>query len=593
MMKKFLMVLVLVLFAIPAFSIPQQIYFQGILLDDNDEPVSGAYVFTFRIYDASAGGTELWEETHTSVQVSNGLYTVKLGSVDPLNSSVFDGDTCYIGVQVDTDAEMSPRVQLLSVPFAHRAQYAETAAGAISTAEADSRYVFKAGDTMTGILTMEAGQIRSDVSDSQTAIGFSLRTNQELKTPNPVTYFGPTLLSIYSGKDATQETFGVFDIDYDTTNKYRGIKIPSHYDSPDFYIMSGILSGSKIILVGDVFNNNRIEFNKSSSNNNITIGTDTLTLNATIGSFMLPSLDANYNIGDPTARWNRVYAVEFRGDGSNLTGIGYTSGEADAKYVYKSGDMMTGILTISSDSIDRAIHVSAGQSGAYGGYFNTSGNLGRAVYGDASATGSITNYGGYFLAQGDDGIGVYGRAPGNSANYGGYFWASGSSARGVYGRASHPDGTTYGGYFTSYSDSGHGLLATNEAGTSGGNYAMLGTPDHAGFFHGNITVESTIFGDDLALAGMVTSEGGEFRSNVPNSEDAIGFALRTNNVLYQSSVNNTASLLSVFSGASATQEALKVVQVDDASNIFRGIILRTFFEGLLFPLVVEVRSSAS
>jgi hypothetical protein len=53
---------------------------------------------------------------------------VELGSVQPLRGDVFtgvlaiDGDL-ELGVKVDGGAELSPRTKLLSVPYAHRADY--------------------------------------------------------------------------------------------------------------------------------------------------------------------------------------------------------------------------------------------------------------------------------------------------------------------------------------------------------------------------------------------------------------------------------------------------------------------------------------
>jgi hypothetical protein len=79
----------------------------------------------FRIYDVPPGGALLWEEFWTggnSVQVSDGLFNVMLGSVDnTLAGAIAGHNELYLGITVGTDSEMSPRVQLGSVPFSMQA----------------------------------------------------------------------------------------------------------------------------------------------------------------------------------------------------------------------------------------------------------------------------------------------------------------------------------------------------------------------------------------------------------------------------------------------------------------------------------------
>ncbi len=66
-------------------------------------------------------GTLLWEEFWTganSVDVSDGLFSAMLGSINTGLTTVVQGNTTlYLGITVGTDSEMVPRVQLGSVPF--------------------------------------------------------------------------------------------------------------------------------------------------------------------------------------------------------------------------------------------------------------------------------------------------------------------------------------------------------------------------------------------------------------------------------------------------------------------------------------------
>jgi len=101
------------------------IAYQGRLADANGIPLTGTYNMIFRLYDAASGGTPLWTEQWTGsngVKVSDGLFNVMLGSLTPIPTSlVTDHASLFLGITVGTDDEMTPRVQLGSVPFAVQA----------------------------------------------------------------------------------------------------------------------------------------------------------------------------------------------------------------------------------------------------------------------------------------------------------------------------------------------------------------------------------------------------------------------------------------------------------------------------------------
>ncbi len=93
--------------------------YQGRLADASGAPVNGAVMMTFKLYDIDSGGVALWTETWPSVQVNGGLFNVLLGSITSIPQSTFaDNDSLWLGVTVGGDSEMTPRVQLGSVPFA-------------------------------------------------------------------------------------------------------------------------------------------------------------------------------------------------------------------------------------------------------------------------------------------------------------------------------------------------------------------------------------------------------------------------------------------------------------------------------------------
>lgn len=97
-------------------EVPPLINSQGKLTNASGAPVpNGSYSIRFRIYSAETGGdgspcrgTCVWEEIQ-SVSTQQGIYSVLLGSVNPLSSVLFSEPNRFIGIKVGSDAEMIPR----------------------------------------------------------------------------------------------------------------------------------------------------------------------------------------------------------------------------------------------------------------------------------------------------------------------------------------------------------------------------------------------------------------------------------------------------------------------------------------------------
>jgi len=113
-------VLTLVLTGVVLASAPQLLNYQAKLTNSDGTTVSdGTYDLSFAIYDAAAAGNVVWSETQTGVNVSDGLFSVILGSVNPIDDAVFDGPQRYLEVTVNGEA-ISPRTQITSVAYAQR-----------------------------------------------------------------------------------------------------------------------------------------------------------------------------------------------------------------------------------------------------------------------------------------------------------------------------------------------------------------------------------------------------------------------------------------------------------------------------------------
>jgi hypothetical protein len=87
---------------------------QGVLRDADDNAVEdGTYVLTIKIYDVETGGTGLWEQTYSDVEVLNGIYQVEITPTGLTFTSPY-----WVGVSVSGGNEMTPRIKLTGAPYA-------------------------------------------------------------------------------------------------------------------------------------------------------------------------------------------------------------------------------------------------------------------------------------------------------------------------------------------------------------------------------------------------------------------------------------------------------------------------------------------
>jgi hypothetical protein len=103
---------------------PTTFSYQGRLLQNDgvQGPAAGTVDIVFSIWSgptSDGGAVELWTETWNDVALSNGVFSVLLGSNgSPLDPAHFQGDTSlYLELEIDGET-LSPRQQLGSVPFA-------------------------------------------------------------------------------------------------------------------------------------------------------------------------------------------------------------------------------------------------------------------------------------------------------------------------------------------------------------------------------------------------------------------------------------------------------------------------------------------
>ncbi|MBT6120358.1 hypothetical protein HOH45_02710, partial [bacterium] len=172
-----LLVIASVLLVNYALSVPNLISYQGKLTDSSAAPLNGSYTLKFSIYNSSSDGIELWSETYTgasAITLTKGHFFVNLGTITSLNRVIFDTNPLFLGITVESDTEMSPRIALQSVPFAF------TASGLEGKAIIDSDNLHIVDNSNLGIHTTSPdGVIQiNDASDSSALkIGHTNGTN--------------------------------------------------------------------------------------------------------------------------------------------------------------------------------------------------------------------------------------------------------------------------------------------------------------------------------------------------------------------------------------------------------------------------------
>jgi hypothetical protein len=166
----------------------------GRLTDLGGVPLpAGVKEFTFRIFNSSNGGAQLWPAVDGEVQNINtdadGLWTAQVGSVSPLTEQVFADSDVFL--EVDVDGTTLPRTRLTTSPFAFH----------VSTVDGAS------GGTISGNVEV-SGNIKSGGKFVQVG-------EENLRMIRGVIASNGTIME-GTGFQATRTTVGVYTITFDT-----------------------------------------------------------------------------------------------------------------------------------------------------------------------------------------------------------------------------------------------------------------------------------------------------------------------------------------------------------------------------------------
>lgn len=140
----------------------------GYLVDATGAPVDGNVTLHLKLYTSSSATTPLWSENQ-GVDVDNGQFTVYLGDATTLGLDTFrDNGTLFLGVAVGTGAEMTPKFELATAPFAGYAQYCDDAA---SVGGIDALDLLQVGDPVdwADLQSVPAGLSDGDQDTTYTA----------------------------------------------------------------------------------------------------------------------------------------------------------------------------------------------------------------------------------------------------------------------------------------------------------------------------------------------------------------------------------------------------------------------------------------
>ncbi len=166
------------------------ISYQGQLLDASKLPVMGSHRVSVRLYDAPIEGSLLHAETFTS-DFANGIFSVIIGSQQPIETAIRFDKQYWVGVSIDDAAELSPRTELTSVPYAIHADIANSlakgAAGAVTSINGRSgdftikggpgTFVQADGNTIT-ISSIQSGSLGNQQTQQTFVNSLTGTTNQ-------------------------------------------------------------------------------------------------------------------------------------------------------------------------------------------------------------------------------------------------------------------------------------------------------------------------------------------------------------------------------------------------------------------------------
>ena len=200
------------------------ISYQGIL-ENNGAAVNGEDTMKILIYQYATGGTPLYTETQ-SVNVTNGIFNVAIGSFTPLLPTLDFTKQYYLAISVNGGPELAPRTLVSFAPYAFRALFADTSiyATKANVANGVSGGVVNSVNGETGSVTI-SGTNGITVSNNPPNIIISSSGVQSLNTA------GGKLTLVGAGGTTVTDTGSVLTIRSATFTGGTGIQAIQNTDN--------------------------------------------------------------------------------------------------------------------------------------------------------------------------------------------------------------------------------------------------------------------------------------------------------------------------------------------------------------------------
>jgi hypothetical protein len=251
-------------------TIPQLINYQGRLTGTDGFPLTGSYTLKFEVHNVVTGTGILWTETQANVQLTNGIFSVQIGSYTSLPADLFDSPNRWLQIYINGEA-LSPRIKLISVPYAF---ISEKSYGVI-------------GSTITGTNIVDGTIMDIDINNSANISGSKISGNISGNASNvtgtiAVTNGGTGLSSVTTGYLLFGQGASGLGSDsnlyWNNTNKGLGISTTSVV-SNKVHIVGGSLCvnpagvpelhtvGGISILHGGTFPNRALQIYPATTNN--------------------------------------------------------------------------------------------------------------------------------------------------------------------------------------------------------------------------------------------------------------------------------------------------------------------------------------